>query len=272
MGAKIHPSSVVDSAAKLGDGVEIGPNCTITGDVQLGERVQLIGAVHIYGPVKIGSGTVLYPGACIGFPGQDYKFKLGMPTAGVVIGSDCLIREHVTVHAATKADVPTTLGNRVFLMVSSHVGHDARVDDDAILVNSAVMGGHSHVATRAIMSGNTCLHQHARVGRLAFIGGGVACPRDVPPFCVAGMRDRINGVNFVGMRRAGMPREEITSVRRAFWEVLRTNMPRPEAVARLRELGKTSPAVLEMAEFLQTSKRGASMGMGAGSVEEIEMA
>lgn len=271
MGAKVHPSSVIDPAAELADGVEIGPNCTITGKVKLAERVQLIGAVHIYGPVEIGPGSTFYPGACIGYPGQDYKFKLGMPTAGVKIGAECLIREHVTIHAATKPDVPTTLGNRVFMMVSSHAGHDARIDDDAILVNSAVMGGHSHVATRAIMSGNTSLHQFARVGRLAFIGGGVACPRDVPPFCVAGIRDRINGVNFVGMRRAGMDRDEITNIRRAFWEVLRTNLPRQEAVARLRELGKNSPAVLEMAEFLNTSKRGCSMGMGAGHHDEVEI-
>jgi hypothetical protein len=44
-----------------------------------------------------------------------------MATAGVVIGSDCLIREHVTIHAASKEPgqgPPTTLGDRVFILTS----------------------------------------------------------------------------------------------------------------------------------------------------------
>lgn len=271
MPARIHPSSIVDPQAELADSVEIGPFCTITGKVKLGEEVRLIASVHLMGPAEIGAGTTLFPGAAVGFPPQDFKFKLGMPTAGVVIGRECLIREGATVHAATKPDVPTRVGDRVFMMACSHVGHDASVGNDVVLVNSALLAGHTRVDDRAILSGNTAVHQFARIGRLAFVSGGVVTPKDIPPFCVSGERGVIHGLNLVGLRRAGISREDITAIRRAFWEVLRFNLPKQEVISRLEELGRDCPPVAEMAAFVRESKRGIAHGVGDRAREEIEL-
>src|SRR6516164_6635514 len=158
----IHPTAVVSKECELGDGVNIGPNCIITGQVQLGAGVRLIGNVYISGPVSIGDGTTVYPFACIGFPGQDFKFKLGDPTGGVVVGKNTILREHVTIHAATKADRPTTIGDNVLMMCSSHVGHDATVCNRAILVNGSALGGHSVVGEAATLSAHSELHQFGR--------------------------------------------------------------------------------------------------------------
>ncbi len=256
MGTTIHPTAIVDKQCELGDGVLIGPQCVLSGRVKLGPNVQLINGVNLFGPVEIGEGCVLYPGACVGFPAQDYKFKLGMATAGVRIGRECIIREHVTVHAATREDVPTRLGDKVFMMASCHAGHDSKVGNNVILVNGALLAGHSEVQDNAIMSGNTALHQFCRVGRLAFVGGLVAMTKDLPPFCVSGARARMHGLNTVGLRRFGMPREDITLLRRAFWEVLRIKLPRQEMVAKLEELGRDCGPVLELAQFVKESKRG----------------
>ena len=87
----------------------------------------------------------MYPGAAVGFAPQDYKFKPGMDTAGVVIGDDCIIREGATVRAASKMEAPTTLGNKVFMMANSHVGHDGSVGNNVILVNGCLLAGHTRV-------------------------------------------------------------------------------------------------------------------------------
>src|SRR5579862_400279 len=97
----IHPTATVAPEAELADSVEIGPFCVVTGPVRLGAGVRLIGNVYLAGPATIGEGTTIYPFACIGFPPQDVKFKLGDRTAGVVMGKHGVIREHATIHAAS---------------------------------------------------------------------------------------------------------------------------------------------------------------------------
>lgn len=252
---KVHPTATVDERARLGEGVEIGPYCIVTGDVTLGPGVRLLTRVSLQGPLTVGAGTVIYPNACIGFEPQDYKFKPGSPTAGVVIGEGCLIREHATVHAATSLQKPTRLGDRVFMMVNAHVAHDAEVRDDAILVNNVAMGGHTELHERAILSGGVVVHQFGRIGRLAMCSGGAVVTNDVPPFCMSAQRNMLVGLNLVGMRRAGMARGEIDAVRAAYREVFRRNPPRAELLGQLRERGEQSPAVMLMHDFVVASKR-----------------
>ncbi|GJQ30412.1 MAG: acyl-[acyl-carrier-protein]--UDP-N-acetylglucosamine O-acyltransferase [Phycisphaerae bacterium] len=269
----IHPSSLVDPSCELGEGVEIGPNCVLRGAVRLGAGVKLVGCSHLEGPVEVGANTTIYPGTCLGFPPQDYKFKLGSPTAGVRIGAECLIREHVTVHAASKAPgqgPPTTVGDRCFLMVGSHLGHDARIGNDVILVNGSLLAGHTEVGDKATLSGHAAIHQFVRIGRFAFVSGLAAIARDVPPFVIAAERNLMFGINVVGMRRNGFAREEIKNVRDAFRLAFRTPRPRPEQLAVLRELGERSPAVREMAEFVAGSKRGLVACAGVDEDEGAE--
>lgn len=262
----IHPSSIVDSHVELADDVVIGPGCIVQGSpgnlVRLAAGVRLVAKVVLQGPISIGEKTTVYPNACLGLPAQDFKFSMGSPTGGVKIGAGCLMREGVTVHAATKADIPTTIGDRVMMMVNSHAGHDAFVSSDVILANGALLAGHSHIGERANISGNCAIHQFNRVGRLAFVSGGVALSTDVPPFCVSAGRNRLHGVNLVGMRRSGMAREHITMVRWAFNQAFRRSFPREEMLARLLELGKDCPPVMEMHQFVLDAKRPISPGLG----------
>ncbi|CAG0954862.1 UDP-N-acetylglucosamine acyltransferase [Phycisphaerales bacterium] len=267
----IHPTAIVDPSCELSMGVEVGPYCVLRGQVRLHAGVRLIGHVHVEGPLEIGTRTTLYPGVCIGFPPQDYKFKQGMATAGVKIGSDCLIREHVTIHAASKAPGeghPTTVGDRCFMMVASHMGHDARIGNDVVLVNNVLLAGHTEVMDKATLSGHAGVHQFCRIGRFAFVSGLSAIARDVPPFVIASERNTMNGINAVGLRRNGFSREHIKAIRDAFKEAFRTPRPRPEQIAVLREMGRDCPPVMEMAEFVAASKRGIVQASRLGINEE----
>jgi UDP-N-acetylglucosamine acyltransferase len=254
--AFVHPTASVDAAASLGKNVKVGPNCIIRGDVKLGDDVELVANVFIEGPTTIGARTVLYPGACIGFPPQDYKFKMGMPTAGVVIGEDCLIREHATVHAASKLDHPTRVGNKCFLMVNSHLGHDTVIGNNVVLVNGVLLAGHVQVADNVTMGGAAAVHQFCRVGRLAMVSGLTAVSLDVPPFCICVDRNDVVGLNAVGLRRNGVPREDITLLRKAFRMAMATRLPRQEMLDVLAPLAAQSTFVNELREFVATTKRG----------------
>ncbi len=253
--ATVHPTASVSSEAELGEGVEIGPQCVLTGRVVLGAGVRLIGHVYLCGPVRIGPGTIVYPFVCLGYPGQDVKFKLGDPTAGVEVGASCILREHVTIHAATNQGAPTRIGDRVFMMVNTHVGHDGAVGAGVTMVNNSALGGHASVGEGAVLGGGALVHQFARIGRLAMMSGGIAVSVDVPPFCMVIGRNLMAGVNVVGMRRAGIPREHITEVRRAYRDIFRGGLQRGEMVAELEARGAGCPPVAEMARFVSQSKR-----------------
>jgi len=253
--AKIHPSAIVDEQVIFGDNVEIGPNCTLSGKITLGSGVRLMASVHMQGPLTVGENTVFYPGALIGFEPQDYKFKPGMPTAGVAIGSDCIFREHSTVHAASIEEKPTRVGDRTFFMVNTHAGHDATVGSDVILVNNTGLGGHSEVHDRVILSGGTMVHQFGRVGRQAMTSGPTTLTNDLPPYFIASERNSVVGMNVVGMRRAGMSQDDINAVKRTYMEVFRRNLPSKELRSELAARAKDSDAVNDIYEFVMTSKR-----------------
>lgn len=261
--ATIHPTAVVDSSCVLSDDVVIGPSCVLKGRVTLGPGVKLMGGNYVsgeYAPSVIGARTKLWPHACVGFEPQDYKFS-GV-TAGVVIGEDCMLREGATVHASTKAERPTTLGNRVFMMVNSHVAHDCVVGNGVVMVNGSALAGHCEVGDDVTLGGNAVVHQFCRIGRMVMMSGDCAINKDVPPFFVVSERNRIGMLNLVGLRRRGFRREEINVLNDAFKRYLYRPMPRPAVVEALREMGQGSPLVLEVAEFLSRSSRGFVTGFG----------
>ena len=252
---KVHKTAIVDEQVILADDVEIGPYCILSGPITLGAGVKLISMVHLQGPLTVGAGTVFYTHSTIGFGPQDAKVNPGDPTAGVVIGKDCIFRENTTVHCASNTDKPTRIGDRAFFMVNAHAGHDVTVGDDVILVVDVGLGGFSEIQDRVILSGGTMVHQFGRVGRQAMTSGMTALTNDLPPYFLAVERNIVVGLNLVGMRRSGMSREEIEAVRSAYSEVFRKHPPMNELREMLAERAKNSKAVDDIYQFILTSKR-----------------
>lgn len=251
----IHPTAILEGEINLADDVTIGPHCILQGNITIGAGTNLISNVCINGNVTIGERTNLYPNAAIGFEPQDYKFAPGSPTAGVVIGDDCLIREHATVHAASNNETPTRVGNKCFLMVNSHVGHDTQVGNSVILVNNTALAGHCIVEDNATLSGGVLVHQHCRIGRLTMCSGGSTATVDIPPFCMLVERNELVSLNIVGLRRSGMHKDEINALKDTFVSVLKKNLPKTELIDALAERGKSSPAVQEMHDFVVAAKK-----------------
>jgi UDP-N-acetylglucosamine acyltransferase len=212
----VHPTSIVESGAKLGAGVKIGPFCAVGPDVELGEGSELLSHVVLAGRTSIGPRAKIYPFASIGHPPQDLKYA-GEPST-LTIGSDCTIREGVTMNPGTAGGSMTTVvGNRCLFLASSHVAHDCRVGDNVIFSNNVMLAGHCIIGDFAIIGGGAGVHQFVRVGQHAFIGGMSAIENDVIPYGMAiGNRAHLAGLNIIGLRRRGFSREEIHDLRRAY--------------------------------------------------------
>lgn len=215
MPTQISPSALVSTRAQLGRNVQVGPFCFIGPDVVIGDDCCLDSHVTIVGHTTIGQGNRFWPNTVIGAEPQDYSYRPGAPTT-VVIGNNNQFREGVTVNrGAEKEDGCTRIGDHNLLMSNSHVAHNCRLYNHAMLVNGVLLGGHVHVHDRAIVSGNSVVHHFATIGTLAFVSGGCRVPTDVPPYMLAAGSDNpeIKTINVIGMRRAGIPDTVIAVIR-----------------------------------------------------------
>jgi UDP-N-acetylglucosamine acyltransferase len=214
---EIDPTARVESGAAIGPGVTIGPHCVIGPNVVIGEGSQLVAQVHLTGHTSIGPRTVIYPFASLGTPPQSVKYR-GGPTR-LVVGAQCQIREGVTMNTGTEeGGGVTTVGDRCFLMVGSHVGHDCRVGKDVTFANNAVLGGHVVVGDNVFFGGQAAVHQFVRIGEGAMIGGLSGASEDVVPFgfVLGTPKGNLVGLNIVGLRRRGVSRSDMHRLRQAY--------------------------------------------------------
>ncbi len=203
-GALIHPSAVVEAGALIGAGVVVGPWCHVGGDVVIEAGAKLMSHVVVGGMTRIGEDCVLYPFSTVGLAPQDLKYR-DEPTR-CEIGARTQIREHCSIHRGTMTGSGVTrIGADCLLMAVVHVAHDCNLGDGVIVANNVVMGGHVSIGARARIGGASALHQFVRIGRMAMVGGVTGVEADVVPFgMVLGNRARLDGVNLVGLRRAGL--------------------------------------------------------------------
>jgi UDP-N-acetylglucosamine acyltransferase len=252
----IHPTAIVDPAAQVDATCEIGPYAVIGPNVKLGARTTIAAHAIVTGRTTLGEGNRVFPHAVLGEIPQDLKYR-GEPTA-LVVGDRNTFRECVTINLGTvQGGGVTTIGNGCLFMAYSHVGHDCRVGDGAIIANSVALAGHVLLEDHVHISGLAAAHQFCRIGRLAFISGLTGVVMDVPPYCTAvGARAELAGLNTVGMQRAGMTEEQVGRVKQAYKIVFRSNLGLAEALAQLdQELG-AHPEVAHFVAFLKGSQRG----------------
>ncbi len=214
--SNIHATAQVDPGAKLGSNVEIGPFCVVGPHVELGDDVILRPHVVIEGHTTIGSGCRIFPFVSIGLEPQDIKYKDDPST--VTIGSNTVIREHVTIHRGTPTGhLATRVGANCFLMIGTHIAHDCQIGDNVTLVNGVMLAGHVSIGDGAIVGGASAVHQCVRIGSYSFVGGMSGVTADLIPYGMAlGNRANLNGLNIVGLKRKGFSRDQIHELRKAY--------------------------------------------------------
>lgn len=248
---EIHETAVIYDKAIIGENVSVGPYCIVGPDAELGDGVVLEAHVVVNGHTKIGANTKIFPYASIGSPPQDMKYK-GEPSK-LIIGCNNLIREYVTMNPGTEGGgMVTEIGNNCLFMVGSHVAHDCRIGDHVVLVNNATLGGHVTLDEWVIIGGLSAVHQFARVGRHAMVGGMTGVEHDVIPYgSVTGNRARLQGLNIVGLKRRGFEREQIHELRNAYRLLF---APEGTMVERLEDVAKLfseNELVMEIIRFIR---------------------
>ncbi|OGS02423.1 MAG: acyl-[acyl-carrier-protein]--UDP-N-acetylglucosamine O-acyltransferase [Elusimicrobia bacterium RIFCSPLOWO2_02_FULL_61_11] len=253
MPTKIHPTAVIHPKAQIDSDVEIGPLTVIGEDVQIGAGTK-IGPHCIFEFCTVGKNNLFTGAAYVGMPPQDWSYK-GEHTR-FTMGDSNVIREGVSLHRGSHATNLTSMGSNCMLMANSHLGHDCRVGDNVIMVNSSAAAGHVHIGDRATISGLVGIHQFTRIGKFAMISGGGMANQDIIPYVIAqGDRAKPVGLNLVGLKRNGFSRETIKLIKHTFKTLFFHGLPLKGAIAQLRGENLPPEATLIL-DFCEGTKRG----------------
>lgn len=148
---KIHPTAIIGDNVQLGVGNTIGAYVVIDGNTTIGNNN------HFYPYSSIGSEP-------------EHKSFFGKENKGLVIGNNNVIREYVTINAGCYRQ--TQLGNGIWMLKGSHVGHDSIMGDGVMISCNVLIAGHCYIGREANLGLGVILHQFSVIGGGAMLGMG----------------------------------------------------------------------------------------------------
>ena len=252
----IHATAIIDSKAKIGSNVTIGPYSIIKENVIIGSGTIIGPHVVIDSYTEIGSDCHIFQYASIGAEPQALKFE-GEET-WVKIGRGTIIREFVTINRGTGfGGGITEVGEENFIMAYAHVAHDCKTGRNVILANVATLAGHITIGDYATIGGLAAIHQFVKIGDYAYISGKAAITKDIPPYVIAsGDRAKLYGLNKIGLKRHGFSEETLRIMKKAYQMTFRRGFPLKEAIEKVLLEMKPIPEVVRFIDFIKSSERG----------------
>ena len=253
---RIHPTALVDPRAELEEDVEVGPYSIIGRGVKVGKGTSIRSHVVIEGNTTLGRDNAVFEFATLGNIPQDLKYK--GENSQLILGNRNIIREYASLNPGTQGGgMLTRVGDGNCLMMYCHIAHDCIIGDNNIIANGATLGGHVIIEDHVVVGGLVGIHQFVKVGTGALLGAGSMVSKDVAPYCNAiGDRARVHGLNLVGLKRRGLTREQIESIKRAYRIIFRSGLNTREALARVKRDLPGSGEAATMVAFIETSQRG----------------
>jgi UDP-N-acetylglucosamine acyltransferase len=264
----IDPTARIENGAVIGRDVTVGPYCTVGANVTLGDGCRLVAHVNLIGHTVVGPRTVIYPFASLGTPPQSVKYRGG--ATRLVVGADCDIREHVTMNIGTEEGGGITeVGDKCFIMVGCHVGHDCKVGNNVTIANNVLLAGHAVVGDYVVFGGGAAVRQFVRIGEGAMVVGLSGVRADLIPWGMAhGPLAHLVGLNVIGMRRRGHAKADVLRYREAYRTLF---FGEGEFRARLDYIAAeygSDKLVATMIDFILASKRSLTMASSREMDEE----
>ena len=255
----IHPTAIVSDEASISPEAEIGPFSVIAGKVEIGAHTVVESHVRLgsrWGEVIVGEHNHIQSGSVVGGPPQHREYRDDYTR--LVIGHHNRIGEGATLNLGSESGGGvTTVGDRVFLMASTHIGHDCRIADDAVLTNLTHLAGHVEVHRNAVVAGMVAVTQHVRIGEFAFVAARSGVNKDILPYSVAeGRWATSRTVNRVGLQRAGVSARALRNIRRAIKHLLNTSLTVNDALKVIDEECEADEWTGRLSEFSASSRRG----------------
>src|SRR5882762_9202005 len=201
--AFVHPTAVIDPAAKIANDVWIGASAVIGRQVQIGAGVRIFPNATIYDHVVIGKDSVIHSGVAIrertligerviihnnavigcdgfGYAKDEERHWLKIPQTGrVVIEDDVEIGAATTIDRASVGESRIGRGTKIDNLVQ--IGHSCTVGEDSLLCAQVGLAGSSRIGDRVVLAGQAGVAGHLTIGDDAVLTAKSATSHDIPP-------------------------------------------------------------------------------------------
>ncbi len=198
----VGPLAIISAGARIGDGSVIGPHCFIGMDVTLGAGAYLREQVSIGARVTIGARCILQPGARIG--GDGFSFVTAEPStvesARKTLGDQgqAAAQPWIRIHSLGSVSIgddveigmgctidcgtirDTTIGNNTKLDNQVHLGHNVTIGDNCLICGQVGIAGSARIGNNVVMAGQVGVNDNIFVGDGVIAGGGTKLMSNVP--------------------------------------------------------------------------------------------
>jgi UDP-3-O-[3-hydroxymyristoyl] glucosamine N-acyltransferase len=199
----IHPTAVVDPAARLGANAHVGPYAVVGADVVIGDDCVLLAHVVVYPGARIGhrffahahaivrehcrigDDVILQNGAVVGADGFGFARDGARGWHKIVQSGVAVLEDRVEVQANACVDRAsvgeTRIGRDVKIDNLAQVGHGSSVGEHSMLCSQVGLAGSTHVGRNVILAGQVGVAGHCRIGDGAVITAQGGTHGDIAP-------------------------------------------------------------------------------------------
>jgi len=197
----IHPSAVIASSARIGEGVSIQAHAVVEPGAIIGDRTILGANTYIGHEAKIGADCHLYPnatvrerctlgnrvtlhnGAVVGSDGFGYEMVQGryvkIPQTGIVqIDDDVEIGANTTIDRARFGRTWIGEGTKIDNLVQ--IAHNVVIGKHTVICSQTGISGSSKIGNYVTMAGQVGLVGHIEIGDQAVIAAQSGVSKNVP--------------------------------------------------------------------------------------------
>ncbi len=173
---------VVGARVKIAPRVSIGANCVIGDDCEIDVDTVIYPNVTVYDRVTIGARVILHAGVVLGADGFGFVTDavgnhVKRPHVGrVIIGDEVELGANSAVDRANLG--VTRVRNGVKTDNFVHVGHNADIGENCLLVAQVAIGGSSSLGRNCVFAGQVGVKDHVKVGDRVMAGGKTGIHRD----------------------------------------------------------------------------------------------
>ena len=192
----IGPFSVIEAGVIIGDHSNIGSHTVIDQKTSIGKNCKIFSNIHIYHGTNIGDNAIIHSGTVIGSDGfgfvtdQDINHKI--PQNGyVIIGNDVEIGANCAIDRGTIGD--TIIEDQCKLDNHVHLAHNVRLGKGCLLTAAVTIAGSVEVGEFCIFAGHVGVAPHVKIGARSVLAAKT------------GVSKSLTG----GKMYAGMPAREI---------------------------------------------------------------
>lgn len=243
----IHRTAIIGDDVKIGENNTIGPNVVIMGKVTIGNNNHFGVNTMISNNVTIGNDNRFTGLVSIGSLGEmGTKGDIFLENGNVIIGSNNVIREFVTINSPVRKET-TSIGNNCYFMARTHIPHDADIRNNVVMATNSLIGGGTIIYNNAYIGLGSIIHQWTNIGESAMIGLQAAVTKHVPPFCtITGVPAKILKLNRTGLERRGFNSEVLDEVDQNFKAIIMGEyVSENEIVVKIREFMTEYPQSLK---------------------------